>query len=40
VGRIDRRACRDTFERRYTSHVMAGQYLENYRVLAEERMAA
>jgi glycosyltransferase involved in cell wall biosynthesis len=40
VGRIRRRACRDTFERRFCAPVMAGQYVALYRNLAEARVAA
>jgi hypothetical protein len=35
IDRIDRRVCRETFERRFTARVMAQQYLELYRSLAE-----
>ncbi|MDB5861328.1 MAG: glycosyl transferase [Ramlibacter sp.] len=40
IDTIARRTCRATFERRFASPVMAGQYLQNYRALTEERMAA
>ena len=40
IGRIDRRACREVFERRFAAPVMARSYLERYRTLTEERMAA
>lgn len=40
IGRIDRRMCRETFERRFASHVMARNYLRIYRELAAERAVA
>ena len=40
IGRIDRRACRAAFERRFTAPVMARNYLHMYHQLAEQRIAA
>jgi glycosyltransferase involved in cell wall biosynthesis len=41
IGRISRRTCRATFERRYAARVMADNYLRHYRALVEvERLAA
>jgi glycosyltransferase involved in cell wall biosynthesis len=40
IGRIDRRLCRETFERRFASHVMARNYLKVYRELAATRAVA
>ena len=40
VGRLDRRACRATFERRFAAPVMAGQYVRHYRALAEQHEIA
>lgn len=40
IGRIDRRACRETFEQRFTSHVMARNYLKLYRELSSQRAMA
>jgi glycosyltransferase involved in cell wall biosynthesis len=41
IDKIDRRACRATFERRFTARVMAEHYLAMYRELAQhERLAA
>lgn len=40
IGRIDRRACRAAFDRRFAAPVMARNYLEHYRSLMEERVAA
>lgn len=43
VDGLDRRACRDAFERRFAAPVMARNYLELYRALArarEERLPA
>jgi glycosyltransferase involved in cell wall biosynthesis len=44
IGRIDRRACRDTFERRFTDETMAARYLGVYseliRLRSQEREAA
>jgi glycosyltransferase involved in cell wall biosynthesis len=41
IGKISRRTCRATFERRFAAPVMARQYLQHYRSLVEEeRMAA
>jgi glycosyltransferase involved in cell wall biosynthesis len=40
IHRIDRRVCRETFERRFCAPVMARRYLENYRELAEARVPA
>jgi glycosyltransferase involved in cell wall biosynthesis len=41
VGQIDRRTCRETFERRFSAQVMARQYLQHYAALAQdERLAA
>jgi glycosyltransferase involved in cell wall biosynthesis len=40
IGRIDRHACRETFEQRFTSHVMARNYLKVYRELAATRAVA
>lgn len=33
IGRIDRRRCREAFERRFTARTMAGRYLDVYRRL-------
>lgn len=40
VDQIDRRVCRDTFERRFAAKVMARNYLRVYRELAAQRVAA
>jgi glycosyltransferase involved in cell wall biosynthesis len=40
VGLIDRRACRESFERRFAAPVMARRYLELYRSLARSRELA
>lgn len=40
VGRIDRQACRRAFERRFSAPVMARQYLEKYRQLAQSPVPA
>ncbi|MES2940742.1 MAG: glycosyltransferase family 4 protein [Pseudomonadota bacterium] len=40
IGRIDRRACRDAFERRFTTRVMAQNYLQAYRELVRDRVSA
>jgi len=40
VGRIDRRVCRETFERRFAARVMARRYLEKYQELAGARVPA
>jgi glycosyltransferase involved in cell wall biosynthesis len=40
IGRIDRRTCRETFERRFSSTVMARHYVELYRELAATRVPA
>jgi len=40
VDRIDRRVCRETFERRFSANVMARRYLERYRDLAEAKVPA
>ena len=40
VDLIDRRACRATFERRFSAPVMARKYVERYRELAEAREPA
>jgi glycosyltransferase involved in cell wall biosynthesis len=40
VERIDRRRCRETFERRFCAPIMARQYLAVYRQLTEKRLAA
>ncbi|TWO71617.1 glycosyltransferase family 4 protein [Caenimonas sedimenti] len=39
VARLDRRACRDAFERRFTAPVMARHYVERYRALVQEQDA-
>jgi glycosyltransferase involved in cell wall biosynthesis len=39
VGRIDRRACRDAFERRFTDARMAARYVEIYQSLVARRAA-
>ncbi|MBI5278121.1 MAG: glycosyltransferase family 4 protein [Burkholderiales bacterium] len=40
VDRIDRRGCRQCFERRFSAQRMAGQYLALYRELTCQRVAA
>jgi glycosyltransferase involved in cell wall biosynthesis len=40
VDLIDRRACRATFERRFSAPVMARKYVQRYRELAEAREPA
>lgn len=40
IGQIDRRTCRDVFERRFTASVMAENYLAKYRELAREQRVA
>ena len=40
VSRIDRRRCREVFEQRFASRVMARRYLDVYCELVEARMAA
>jgi glycosyltransferase involved in cell wall biosynthesis len=40
IDRIDRRKCRQVFERRFASRVMAKQYLAVYRELVDQRIAA
>lgn len=40
IGLIDRRACRDAFERRFAAPVMARRYLELYRSLERSRALA
>jgi glycosyltransferase involved in cell wall biosynthesis len=40
VGRIDRRRCRQVFERRFAAPVMARRYLDVYRELVEARIPA
>lgn len=40
IGRIDRRVCRETFERRFSSHVMASNYTQLYRELTASRVPA
>jgi glycosyltransferase involved in cell wall biosynthesis len=40
VGRIDRRRCRDVFEQRFSSRVMARRYLDVYRQLVAATVAA
>lgn len=40
IGQIDRRTCRDVFERRFTASVMAANYLAKYRELAREQRVA
>ena len=37
IDSLDRRACRDTFERRFSSHRMAARYLEVYSALSAAR---
>jgi glycosyltransferase involved in cell wall biosynthesis len=37
IAQIDRSACREVFERRFTSDVMARNYLALYRELADAR---
>ena len=39
IAQIDRRACRDAFERRFTAPVMARNYVERYRALTQEQDA-
>ena len=38
IGQIDRRRCRQVFEQRFSSRVMAKRYLEVYHELADARM--
>jgi glycosyltransferase involved in cell wall biosynthesis len=40
IGQIDRRRCRQVFERRFCARVMATRYLEVYQELVEERFSA
>jgi glycosyltransferase involved in cell wall biosynthesis len=40
IGRIDRRGCREVFERRFSAPVMAARYLEVYRELVQARVPA
>jgi glycosyltransferase involved in cell wall biosynthesis len=40
IHRIDRRICREVFERRFCARVMAGEYLAKYSELIDERIAA
>jgi len=40
IDRIDRLRCRQVFERRFAARVMARRYLEVYRELVDERIAA
>lgn len=40
IRSIDRRRCRETFERRFAAPVMAQRYLEVYRELAQARVPA
>jgi glycosyltransferase involved in cell wall biosynthesis len=40
IDTIDRRQCRDTFERRFSAKRMASQYVELYRQLAAKRSAS
>ncbi|HMA09160.1 MAG TPA: glycosyltransferase family 4 protein, partial [Ramlibacter sp.] len=40
VDRIDRRRCRQVFEQRFSSRVMAHRYLDVYRELVEAKIAA
>ena len=40
VNEIDRRACREQFERRFSANVMAAEYAALYRRLQRERVAA
>jgi glycosyltransferase involved in cell wall biosynthesis len=40
IDRIDRRRCRDVFEQRFAAPVMARRYLDVYRELVDERIAA
>jgi glycosyltransferase involved in cell wall biosynthesis len=37
IDRIDRRKCRDRFERRFTARRMATEYVDVYRELAATR---
>ena len=37
IGRINRRTCRDTFDRRFASPVMAGRYVELYQSLIDQK---
>jgi glycosyltransferase involved in cell wall biosynthesis len=40
IDRIDRRRCREVFERRFAARVMARRYLDVYRELVDKRVAA
>jgi glycosyltransferase involved in cell wall biosynthesis len=40
IDRIDRKRCREVFERRFAARVMARRYLDVYRELVEKRVAA
>jgi glycosyltransferase involved in cell wall biosynthesis len=40
IDSLSRRACRDAFERRFAAPVMAQHYVDLYRALIEERVAA
>jgi glycosyltransferase involved in cell wall biosynthesis len=41
IHKIDRRVCRETFERRFAAPVMARQYLQHYEsLMQEQRLAA
>jgi glycosyltransferase involved in cell wall biosynthesis len=40
IGRIDRRVCRATFERRFAAGIMARHYVELYRALIDARVPA
>jgi glycosyltransferase involved in cell wall biosynthesis len=37
VGALDRRACRDAFEQRFTADLMARRYVEVYAALSAAR---
>ena len=39
IGAIDRRACRQAFEQRFTAHGMAERYLAVYAALGDARAA-
>jgi glycosyltransferase involved in cell wall biosynthesis len=40
IDRIDRKRCREVFERRFAARVMARRYLDVYHELVDKRVAA
>jgi glycosyltransferase involved in cell wall biosynthesis len=40
IDKIDRKRCREVFERRFAARVMARRYLDVYRELVDKRVAA